>query len=46
MVLTDEILAAVLGDSGKLYVAPNVIPIYRELLPQATVITPNWFEVE
>ncbi|KAL5531277.1 hypothetical protein ACEPAG_4154 [Sanghuangporus baumii] len=40
------LLDPVLGDSGKLYVAPDVIPIYRKLLPQATVITPNWFEVE
>ena len=38
--------SAVLGDAGKLYVAPEVVPIYRELLPQATIITPNWFEVE
>jgi pyridoxine kinase len=35
-----------LGDSGRLYVAPDVIPIYREMLPLATIITPNWFEVE
>ncbi|EJD08541.1 Ribokinase-like protein [Fomitiporia mediterranea MF3/22] len=40
------LLDPVLGDSGRLYVAPDVIPIYRELLPQATIITPNWFEVE
>ncbi|KAL5513368.1 BUD16 [Sanghuangporus vaninii] len=40
------LLDPVLGDSGKLYVTPDVIPIYRKLLPQATVITPNWFEVE
>ena len=37
---------AVLGDSGRLYVAPDVIPIYRALLPHATIITPNWFEIE
>ncbi|KAI0251478.1 hypothetical protein BJV78DRAFT_1282531 [Lactifluus subvellereus] len=24
----------------------DVIPIYRSLLPKATIITPNWFEVE
>lgn len=38
--------AAVLGDSGKLYVSPDVIPIYRAMLPLSTIITPNWFEVE
>ena len=37
---------AVLGDSGKLYVSSEVVPIYRSLLPQATIITPNWFDVE
>lgn len=35
-----------MGDAGKLYVAPDVVPIYKSLLPQATIITPNWFEVE
>ena len=39
-------LSAVLGDSGRLYVSPEVIPIYREALPLDTIITPNWFEVE
>lgn len=38
--------SAVLGDSGKLYVAADVIPIYRSMLPFSTIITPNWFEVE
>lgn len=36
----------VLGDSGELYVSPDVIPIYKEMLSFATIITPNWFEVE
>ncbi|KAI0339686.1 bud site selection protein 16 [Trametopsis cervina] len=40
------LLDPVLGDSGKLYVSPDVIPIYRSLLPLSTIITPNWFEVE
>ncbi|KAJ7493326.1 Ribokinase-like protein [Mycena galericulata] len=40
------LLDPVLGDSGRLYVAPDVIPIYRRMLPLSTVITPNWFEVE
>lgn len=38
--------AAVMGDAGRLYVAEDVIPVYRQMLPLATVITPNWFEVE
>jgi len=40
------LLDPVLGDSGVLYVSPNVVAIYRAMLPLATVITPNWFEVE
>ncbi|KAH8093250.1 Ribokinase-like protein [Cristinia sonorae] len=40
------LLDPVLGDSGQLYVAPDVIPVYRSMLPLATIITPNWFEVE
>lgn len=40
-------LLAVMGDDGRLYVDADVIPIYRDnLLPLATIITPNWFEVE
>lgn len=37
---------AVIGDGGKLYVAPDVVPVYRSMLPLATIITPNYFEVE
>ncbi|KAJ7746795.1 Ribokinase-like protein [Mycena maculata] len=40
------LLDPVLGDAGRLYVAPDVIPVYRRMLPLSTVITPNWFEVE
>ncbi|KAI6023324.1 Ribokinase-like protein [Pisolithus marmoratus] len=40
------LLDTVLGDAGKLYVEADVIPVYRKILPLATVITPNWFEVE
>ncbi|CAA7265187.1 unnamed protein product [Cyclocybe aegerita] len=40
------LLDPVMGDAGRLYVAPEVIPVYREMLPLATIITPNWFEVE
>ena len=29
-----------------LYVAADVVPVYRSLLPFSTIITPNWFEVE
>ena len=37
---------AVMGDAGRIYVAPDVVPVYKEMLPLATIITPNWFEVE
>ncbi|KAF9512662.1 hypothetical protein BS47DRAFT_1372736 [Hydnum rufescens UP504] len=41
------LLDPVMGDDGRLYVSPDVVPVYRDvLLPLATVITPNWFEVE
>ncbi|KAL0954043.1 hypothetical protein HGRIS_005196 [Hohenbuehelia grisea] len=40
------LLDPVLGDSGRLYVSPDVIPIYKSMLPHASIITPNWFEVE
>ncbi|KAL1737857.1 Ribokinase-like protein [Schizophyllum fasciatum] len=40
------LLDPVMGDSGKLYVAADVIPVYRNLLHLADLITPNWFEVE
>ncbi|THH28689.1 hypothetical protein EUX98_g5498 [Antrodiella citrinella] len=40
------LLDPVLGDAGQLYVAPDVIPVYRSMLPLSTIITPNWFEVE
>lgn len=37
---------AVMGDAGRLYVAPDVVPVYQSMLSLASVITPNWFEVE
>ncbi|GHJ87807.1 hypothetical protein NliqN6_4209 [Naganishia liquefaciens] len=41
------LLDPVMGDIGKgLYVAEDVVPIYRSLLSQATIITPNQFETE
>jgi pyridoxine kinase len=39
-------LPAVMGDANRLYVSRDVIPLYRSLLPKASIITPNWFEVE
>jgi pyridoxine kinase len=29
-----------------MYVAPDVVPVYRSMLPLATIITPNYFEAE
>ncbi|KAG8828648.1 putative pyridoxal kinase [Serendipita sp. 401] len=40
------LLDPVIGDNGRLYVAEDVIPLYRTMLSAATIITPNWFEVE
>lgn len=37
----------VMGDHGKLYVPEDLVPIYRnEVVPRATVLTPNQFEAE
>lgn len=37
----------VMGDNGKLYVPEGLVQVYREkVLPEATVITPNFFEAE
>lgn len=37
----------VLGDHGRLYVPEAVIPVYRaEIVPLATILTPNQFEAE
>ncbi|KAF9566451.1 putative pyridoxal kinase [Mortierella alpina] len=36
----------VMGDNGQLYVQPDVIPVYRELMKFASAITPNQFEAE
>ncbi|KAJ6624850.1 Ribokinase-like protein [Mycena sp. CBHHK59/15] len=40
------LLDPVMGDAGRLYVAPDVIPVYRRMLCLSTIITPNWFEVD
>jgi pyridoxine kinase len=37
----------VLGDNGALYVPPALVPVYKEeIVPLATVLTPNQFEAE
>jgi len=40
------LLDPVCGDDGKLYVAEEVIPLYKQLLTKATLTTPNQFEAE
>ncbi|KAK3819951.1 MAG: Ribokinase-like protein [Benniella sp.] len=40
------VLDPVMGDNGELYVQPDVIPLYRELMKHAGAITPNQFEAE
>ena len=40
------VLDPVMGDNGKLYVAPDVVPAYKGLLPHADLILPNQFEAE
>lgn len=42
-----QLTSAVMGDIGTgLYVSPDVIPVYRSMLGDATIITPNHFELE
>ncbi|EFJ29421.1 hypothetical protein SELMODRAFT_170710 [Selaginella moellendorffii] len=37
----------VMGDEGRLYVAPELVPLFRDLIvPVATMLTPNQFEAE
>lgn len=37
----------VMGDDGKLYVTPELLPIYQKtILPLADIVTPNQFEME
>ncbi|BDA42154.1 Pyridoxal kinase [Coccomyxa sp. Obi] len=36
----------VMGDHGKLYVKPEVVPCYQEIVSLATIMTPNQFEAE
>jgi pyridoxine kinase len=40
------VLDPVMGDNGKLYVAEDVVPAYRSLVPHADLILPNQFEAE
>lgn len=40
------VLDPVMGDHGKLYVAEDVVPAYKSLLPNADLILPNQFEAE
>lgn len=40
------VLDPVMGDDGKIYVSPEVVPIYKSLLPRANCATPNHFEAE
>lgn len=35
-----------MGDHGQLYVQPDVIPVYKEMMKYAKAITPNQFEAE
>ncbi|KAI0017649.1 Ribokinase-like protein [Xylariomycetidae sp. FL0641] len=40
------VLDPVMGDNGKIYVAEEVVPAYRSLIPHADLILPNQFEAE
>ncbi|KAI0483235.1 Ribokinase-like protein [Xylariaceae sp. FL0804] len=40
------VLDPVMGDNGRLYVAEDVVPAYRGLIPHADLILPNQFEAE
>lgn len=40
------VLDPVMGDNGRLYVAPDVLPAYKKQLNQADLILPNQFEAE
>ncbi|KAL2022767.1 hypothetical protein VTK56DRAFT_4583 [Thermocarpiscus australiensis] len=40
------VLDPVMGDNGKLYVAPEVVPVYKSLVHHADLVLPNQFEAE
>jgi pyridoxine kinase len=40
------VLDPVMGDDGRMYVNPDVVPVYKTLAKKADLITPNDFEAE
>ncbi|KAK5990878.1 Proliferating cell nuclear antigen [Cladobotryum mycophilum] len=40
------VLDPVMGDNGRIYVAQDVVPVYKSLLSHADLILPNQFEAE
>lgn len=40
------VLDPVMGDNGRIYVAEDVVPAYKNLLQYADLILPNQFEAE
>jgi pyridoxine kinase len=45
--MPEFVLDPVLGDNGRLYVPAELVPVFRdELVPLATLLTPNQFEAE
>lgn len=40
------VLDPVMGDQGRLYVDPDVVPVYQSLLHDADLMLPNQFEAE
>lgn len=40
------VLDPVMGDNGTLYVAQDVVPVYRSLIGHADLVLPNQFEAE
>lgn len=44
---SSTLISAVMGDIGTgLYVSPDVVPVYQDMLKMATIITPNQFEAQ
>lgn len=40
------VLDPVMGDNGQIYVAEEVVPAYKSLLPYTDLMIPNQFEAE
>jgi len=40
------VLDPVMGDDGHLYVAKEVVPVYKSIVPKADIILPNQYEAE